>query len=105
MTQLIKDRKPKKDGRVVINVSFTENEYDLINHVDKKGNFSQYVKRLILNDMTGQGKSSSNGDLMAILLQALQNNQQVLKNENVKKDELKADSQKVKGIMNGLKMK
>lgn len=105
MTQLIKDRKAKKDGRIVINVSFTEHEYDLINHVDKKGNFSQYIKRLILNDMTGQGQSLNNTDLMTMLLQSLQGSQQILNDQAIKKEEVKANGQKVKGIMSSLKMK
>lgn len=52
MTKLIKERKAKADGRITINVSFTPNEYDLINHVDKNSNnFSQYLKDLIVADM------------------------------------------------------
>lgn len=55
MTKLIKDRKVRPDGRVSINISFTTQEYDLINHVDYNSeNFSQYLKDLIRADMANQ---------------------------------------------------
>lgn len=47
----MKSRKPRKDGRYSINLSFTPEEVNLIDYVDSKGNFSSYVKRLIKQDM------------------------------------------------------
>lgn len=56
---LLKKRKVKADGRVSINISFTAQEYDLINHVDScSDNFSQYIKDLIIADMNNQIKPS-----------------------------------------------
>lgn len=104
MTMLIKKRKPKDDGRIVINVSFTESEYDLINHVDKCGNFSQYVKRLILNDMNKQSTTQINGDTLGLLLQMIQNGQVSAPAPEPKEPEQpKADITKVTGVLKGLK--
>ena len=54
----MKKRKPRKDGRYSINLSFTEQETDLIAHVDERGNFSAYVKYLIRKDMEGSGANA-----------------------------------------------
>lgn len=57
---LIKPRKTKSDGRVTINISFTTQEYELINYVDScSDNFSQYIKDLIVADMNHQIKPST----------------------------------------------
>lgn len=50
----MKNRKPKADGRYVVNVSFTANETSLLSWADKHGNFSTYVKKLIEADMNNQ---------------------------------------------------
>lgn len=107
MTTLIKKRKPKDDGRIVINVSFTENEYDLINHVDMRGNFSQYVKRLILNDMNNQNIPQANGDTVGLLLKLLQNSQApaLTPIPEPEPEQPKADINKIQGVMKGLKIK
>ena len=47
----MKNRKPKADGRYVVNVSFTANETNLLEWADSHGNFSSYVKNLIEADM------------------------------------------------------
>ena len=47
----MKNRKPKADGRYVVNVSFTANETSLLSWADSHGNFSNYVKKLIQEDM------------------------------------------------------
>lgn len=63
---MMKNRKPRKDGRYSINVSFTATETSLIAWADRQGNFSNYVKRLIKEDME---KGCSNKDaLQSILL-------------------------------------
>lgn len=54
----MKKRKPRADGRYSINLSFTEQETDLIEHVDNRGNFSSYVKYLIRKDMEGSGANA-----------------------------------------------
>lgn len=68
MTNLIKERKTRADGRILLNVSFTSDEYDLINHVDSvTNNFSQYVKDLIIADMNNQIKPSTLKHLEALI--------------------------------------
>lgn len=47
----MKNRKPKADGRYIVNVSFTANETSLLSWADSHGNFSNYVKKLIQADM------------------------------------------------------
>lgn len=51
----MKNRKPKADGRYVVNVSFTANETSLLAWADKHGNFSTYIKKLIEADMSKTG--------------------------------------------------
>lgn len=45
------NRKPRKDGSYVVPVSFRSDETSLLAYADTKGNFSQYIKRLIYEDM------------------------------------------------------
>ena len=50
--KLIKERKTRADGRVPMQINFSKQEYNLLNHVDTMSdNFSQYVKELIIADM------------------------------------------------------
>lgn len=82
--QMMKNRKPRKDGRYSINVSFTKEETDLIAHADKQGNFSNYVKKLIREDIEKVKSSGNQGtkdltveSMLKLLSQQLvQNNQQ-----------------------------
>lgn len=54
----MKNRKPKADGRYVVNVSFTAQETSLLSWADSHGNFSNYVKRLIEADMNKRGMAN-----------------------------------------------
>ena len=45
-----KKRKPRKDGIYIVNVSFKEEELNLLEFADAHGSFTSYVKRLILED-------------------------------------------------------
>lgn len=120
--KLVKDRKPKSDGRIVVNVSFTESEYNLLNHADEHGNFSQYVKKLISADIQKQEQQQAQQqpDAMALLMGLIQSGQiqmnpgmfqqqaqqvQQLPAQQPKEDEepLKADKSKVTGVLTGLK--
>lgn len=65
----MKSRKPRKDGRYSINLSFTPEEVNLIDYVDSKGNFSSYIKRLIKQDME---KEKSNNPLQGLTPEILQ---------------------------------
>lgn len=65
-----KNRKPRKDGGYIINVSFTDKELNLIEYVDSKGNFSSYVKLLIRKDMEG-ATVNNNIDLAKAMQQLL----------------------------------
>lgn len=53
------NRKPRKDGSYVVPVSFKSNETSLLAYADTKGNFSQYIKRLIHEDMNKKSESHS----------------------------------------------
>ena len=68
---MMKNSKPRKDGGYIINVSFTDKELDLIEYVDSKGNFSNYVKLLIRKDMEGATANNSNIDLAKAMQQLL----------------------------------
>ena len=126
MTKLLKDRKPKSDGRIVVNVSFTESEYKILNHADEHGNFSQYVKRLILADMQKQEQvqqQAQQPDAMALLMGLIQSGQlqmnpgmfqpqfqqiqQQLTPEPPQEEQpkLKADKSKVGGVLKSLNKK
>ena len=72
---MMKNRKPRKDGRYSVNVSFTATETHLLAWADKQGNFSAYVKRLIKEDMDKQGLNTN--PLQSVLLNLL--NQDSLK--------------------------
>lgn len=61
----MKNRKPRKDGRYTVNVSFTASELSLLSWADRHGNFSQYVKKLIEQDMN---KTDESKDLVQSLL-------------------------------------
>lgn len=93
----MKQRKPRKDGRYSINLSFTEQETDLIEHVDKRGNFSSYVKYLIRKDMEGSGANAL--DLIQGLLKDnLQKGKQEQPPEEPQKP--KANKGKINKILN-----
>lgn len=72
----MKNRKPRKDGRYNINISFTSNETSLISWADKHGNFSNYIKKLIEADMKKSG--TSDDSIQGLLLKLI--NEQGLKN-------------------------
>lgn len=56
----MKNRKPRKDGRYMVNVTFCSNEEDLrlLEYADSQGSFTSYVKRLIKDDMNKKGSNS-----------------------------------------------
>ena len=74
----MKNRKPRKDGRYMVNVTFSPNEEDmkLLKHADSQGSFTSYVKRLIRDDMNKNGSNSllehllGNPEMLKGLLQA-----------------------------------
>lgn len=82
----MKKRKPRSDGRYSINISFTENEVDLIEHVDERGNFSSYVKYLIRKDMQG-----ANNIPLDLIQGLLKNN---IQNKNEEQKEQKEEKPK-----------
>lgn len=66
---MMKNRKPRKDGRYSVNISFTATETSLLSWADRNGNFSAYVKRLIKEDMERSGASTN--PLQSVLLNLL----------------------------------
>lgn len=60
----MKRRKPRKDGKYIVNVSFCEHELDLLEYADTQGSFTSYVKRLIRED---KNKSNSTTALEMLL--------------------------------------
>lgn len=58
-----KERVPLKSGRYVVNVSFKADEKDLLDYADSNGSFSDYVKRLIVEDMKKEKSPSQNFDM------------------------------------------
>lgn len=82
----MKKRKPRADGRYSINLSFTENEVDLIDYVDSKGNFSSYVKYLIRKDMQG-----ANNIPLDLIQGLLKNN---IQNKEIEQKEKKEEKPK-----------
>jgi hypothetical protein len=110
----MKIRKPRKDGRYIINVSFMDNELDLIEWADSQGSFSNYVKQLIRDDMAGrrpqptamsQLNTNPTGlDIEALikLIQSQQGagtNETVVTAEPVEPPKPKANKMKIQGIM------
>lgn len=115
----MKNRKPKADGRYVVNVSFTSKEISLLSWADKHGNFSNYVKKLIEADMnkgtlsSGVPNGITNEMLQKMLMNMLGENglKDVFQKSN--SDEVAIDEEKetaqqkpklnksaIKGIMN-----
>ena len=109
----MKIRKPRKDGRYIINVSFMDNELDLIEWADSQGSFSNYVKQLIRDDMAGrrpqptamsQLNTNPTGlDIEALikLIQSQQGagaNETVVTAEPVEPPKPKANKMKIQGI-------
>lgn len=47
----MKNRKARKNGIIPVNISFKENEIELLEYADNQGGFSKYVKELIRKDM------------------------------------------------------
>lgn len=60
----MKRRKPRKDGKYIVNVSFCEHELDLLEYADTQGSFTSYIKRLIRED---KNKSNSTTALEMLL--------------------------------------
>lgn len=60
----MKRRKPRKDGKYIVNVSFCEHDLDLLEYADSQGSFTSYVKRLIRED---KNKSNSTTALEMLL--------------------------------------
>jgi hypothetical protein len=110
----MKIRKPRKDGRYIINVSFMDNELDLIEWADSQGSFSNYVKQLIRDDMAGrrpqptamsQLNTNPTGLDIEALIKLIQSQQGAGTNETAVTTEPaeppkpKANKMKIQGIM------
>lgn len=110
----MKTRKPRKDGRYIINVSFLSDELNLIEWADSQGSFSNYVKQLIREDMAGrrgqtpaiqQVNTNLTGLDIQALLQLIQSQQGAGANETAVTSEPaeppkpKANKMKIQGIM------
>jgi hypothetical protein len=110
----MKTRKPRKDGRYIINVSFMDNELDLIEWADSQGSFSNYVKQLIREDMAGrrgqtpaiqQVNTNPTGLDVEALIKLIQSqqgagaNETVVTAEPVEPPKPKANKMKIQGIM------
>lgn len=69
----MKRRKPRKDGKYIVNVSFGEHELDLLEYADTQGSFTSYIKRLIREDKNRSNSTTAlemllgNTDLVKIL--------------------------------------
>lgn len=69
----MKRRKPRKDGKYIVNVSFCEHELDLLEYADTQGSFTSYIKRLIREDKNKSNSTTAlemllgNNDLVKIL--------------------------------------
>lgn len=69
----MKRRKPRKDGKYIVNVSFCEHELDLLEYADTQGSFTSYIKRLIREDKNRSNSTTAlemllgNNDLVKIL--------------------------------------
>lgn len=69
----MKRRKPRKDGKYIVNVSFCEHELDLLEYADTQGSFTSYIKRLIREDKSRSNSTTAlemllgNNDLVKIL--------------------------------------
>lgn len=69
----MKRRKPRKDGKYIVNVSFCEHELDLLEYADTQGSFTSYIKRLIREDKNRSNSTTAlemllgNTDLVKIL--------------------------------------
>lgn len=92
----MKNRKPKADGRYVVNVSFTANETTLLSWADSHGNFSNYVKRLIQEDMNKKNmpQNISNELIQRMMLNMM--NQGTMK-DNFQNVEIAAEVDSVDG--------
>lgn len=93
----MKRRKPRKDGKYIVNVSFCEHELDLLEYADTQGSFTSYVKRLIKED---KNKSNSTTVLEMLLgnnelIKALTANQETATtqiNQEPKEEEVDKDA-------------
>lgn len=69
----MKRRKPRKDGKYIVNVSFCEHELDLLEYADTQGSFTSYIKRLIREDKNRSNSTTAlemllgNTDLVKML--------------------------------------
>lgn len=69
----MKRRKPRKDGKYIVNVSFCEHELDLLEYADTQGSFTSYIKRLIREDKNRSNSTTAlemllgNNDLVKML--------------------------------------
>ena len=68
-----KERVPLKSGRYVVNVSFKENQKEILDYADSKGSFSEYVKRLIIEDMERNNNPSESLDMTETMKQLFNN--------------------------------
>lgn len=82
----MKRRKPRKDGKYILNVSFCEHELDLLEYADLQGSFTSYVKRLIREDKN-RGNSTTALEMLLSntdLVKALTLNKEILVDEDKK---------------------
>ena len=112
----MKSRKPRKDGRYSLNVSFTANELELIEWADKHWNFSAYVKDLIKQDMKKADAGTTEVERLLLKVLGMSNLKDNFQNlaqqettvSKVEEDDgpkYKADAGNIKNLMKGLKSK
>lgn len=101
---MAKERKTRADGRYSINLSFTQAEKNLIDHVDSKGSFTNYVKYLIRKDMEGEKVQAIPSLTPEMIQQLLKDNfQKEQPKEEQPKTEMKISPKKLnKGAMKNI---
>lgn len=107
----MKNRKQRPNGGYLVNVSFTPDEENLLEHADKQGNFSFYVKSLIRADME-KNKQALSGNIQELLLGLIGEKglKDILQNDSKevavdKEEKPKANKSKVNNLMKNLKNK
>lgn len=94
----MKRRKPRKDGKYIVNVSFCEHELDLLEYADVQGSFTSYVKRLIREDKNKSNNTTAlelllnNNDLIKALTENKKTSIHVDKEEIKEKEEVDKDA-------------
>lgn len=102
----MKNRKPREDGRYIVNVSFTTKETSLLAWADRQGNFSTYVKKLIEQDMKKESTQDSEFIQMLMNYMGKDKLKDIFQNEAMKEVTVEQDKtptvnkSKIKNILN-----